>query len=109
MPKSHLRSKRNRPKRGKSAGPVELTLYIAGQTPKSLTAIANLKRICSNHLKGQYRVSIVDLVQNPELAQRHDVLAIPTLVRNLPRPIAKIIGDSSDTERILMGLNVQRS
>jgi circadian clock protein KaiB len=85
----------------------DLRLYVAGQTPKSLTAIANLRKICEEHLRGQYRIEVVDLLVNPQLAQGDQILAIPTLVRKLPEPIKKIIGDLSSTERVLVGLDVR--
>jgi circadian clock protein KaiB len=84
----------------------ELRLYVAGQTPKSLTAFANLKKLCEEHLKGQYRIEIIDLLKNPQLAKGDQILAIPTLVRKLPPPIRKIIGDLSNKERVLVGLNL---
>ncbi len=84
-----------------------LRLYVAGQTPKSLTAFANLKRICEEHLAGQYRIEIVDLLENPQLAAGDQILAIPTLVRQLPPPVRKIIGDLSNTERVLVGLDLR--
>ncbi len=84
-----------------------LRLYVAGQTPKSLTAFANLKRICEDHLAGQYRIEIVDLLENPQLAAGDQILAIPTLVRHLPPPVRKIIGDLSNTERVLVGLDLR--
>lgn len=83
-----------------------LRLYVAGQTPKSLTALANLKRICDEHMNGQYNVEIIDLMENPQLAQRDQIVAIPTLVRALPSPLKRIIGDLSNTERVLVGLDV---
>ena len=83
-----------------------LRLYVAGQTPKSIAAFANLKRICEEHLKGQYTIEVVDLLENPKLAKGDQILAIPTLVRKLPEPIRKIIGDLSNTERVLVGLNL---
>ena len=86
---------------------MELRLYIAGQTPKSLTALSNLKRICENHLTGKYRIEVIDLMKKPQLARGDQILAIPTLVRNLPTPIRKIIGDLSNTERVLVGLNLR--
>lgn len=85
----------------------DLRLYVAGQTPKSLQAFANLKRICEEHLKGKYRIEIVDLIENPKLARGDQILAIPTLVRKLPPPIRKIIGDLSDTEKVLVGLDLK--
>ncbi len=83
-----------------------LRLYVAGQTPKSLTAFANLKRICEEHLKGRYHIEVVDLSENPHLAARDQVLALPTLVRRLPPPVRKIIGDLSRTEKVLVGLDL---
>ena len=85
----------------------ELRLYVAGQTPKSLTAFANLKKICDEHLAGQYHIEVIDLLKKPQLASGDQILAIPTLVRKLPAPIRKIIGDLSDTERVLVGLNLR--
>ena len=84
----------------------ELRLYVAGQTPKSLAAFANLKKICEEHLAGQYHIEVIDLLKHPQLASGDQILAIPTLVRKLPEPIRKIIGDLSDTERVLVGLNL---
>jgi circadian clock protein KaiB len=88
-------------------GEMELRLYIAGQTPKSLSALSNLKNICEAHLRGKYQIEIIDLVKTPQLAQGDQILAIPTLVRNLPTPIRKIIGDLSNTERVLVGLDLR--
>ncbi len=85
----------------------QLRLYVAGQTPKSLTAFANLKRICEEHLAGKYRIEIIDLLENPTLAKGDQILAIPTLVRKLPEPVRKIIGDLSNTERVLVGLDLR--
>src|SRR5581483_7367378 len=85
----------------------ELRLYVAGQTPKSLQAFANLKRICEEHLAGEYHIEIVDLLKNPQLAQGDQILAIPTLVRRLPEPVRKIIGDLSNTDRVLVGLDLR--
>lgn len=84
-----------------------LRLYVAGQTAKSITAFANLKKICEEHLHGQYSIEVVDLLVNPQLAQGDQILAIPTLVRKLPEPIKKIIGDLSNTERVLVGLDIR--
>ncbi len=81
-----------------------LRLYIAGRTPKSVTAIANLKKLCDERLGGQYQVEVIDLVERPELARADQIVAIPTLVRKLPPPLKKIIGDLSDKERVLKGL-----
>ena len=85
----------------------ELRLYVAGQTPKSIAAFANLKKICEEHLKGKYHIEVVDLLKNPQLAAGDQILAIPTLVRKLPPPIKKIIGDLSNTLRVLVGLDVR--
>jgi circadian clock protein KaiB len=85
----------------------ELRLYVAGQTRKSLLALSNLKQICEEHLAGKYHIEIVDLLQHPQLAEGDQILAIPTLVRRLPEPIRKIIGDLSNTERVLVGLDVR--
>jgi circadian clock protein KaiB len=85
----------------------ELRLYIAGHTPKSIEAITNLKRICDQNLAGKYKIEIIDLLQNPQLAHGDQILAIPTLVRRLPEPVKKIIGDLSDTERVLVGLDIR--
>jgi circadian clock protein KaiB len=85
----------------------ELRLYVAGQTPNSIRAFANLKKIAEEHLKGKYTIEVIDLVKNPQLAAGDQILAIPTLVRKLPEPIKKIIGDLSNTERVLVGLDVR--
>ena len=85
-----------------------LRLYVAGQTPKSVTALANLKKICDQHLPEKYRIEVIDLARNPQLARRDQILAIPTLVRDLPTPIKKIIGDLSNTEKVLLGLELNR-
>ena len=85
----------------------QLRLYVAGQTPKSLTAFGNLKQICDNHLKGRYRIEVIDLLEQPYLSKGDQILAIPTLVRKLPQPVRKIIGDLSDTERVLVGLDLR--
>lgn len=84
----------------------DLTLYVAGQTPKSMAAFANLKRICEEHLPGRYHIEIVDLMKHPEMAQQHQIVAIPTLVRKVPTPMRKVIGDLSNTERALVGMNL---
>ena len=85
----------------------ELRLYVAGQTPKSVTALANLRKYCEQHLKGRYKLEVVDLLVNPQLAEGDQILAIPTLVRKVPVPIRKIIGDLSNEERVLVGLDVR--
>jgi circadian clock protein KaiB len=82
-------------------------LYVAGETAKSISALENLKRICRTHLDGHYRINVIDLHKNPRLARDHQILALPTLVRQLPPPIRKIIGDLSDTERVLVGLDIR--
>ena len=102
MEKSKRRSPSRRPEKT-----WELRLYVAGQTPKSLAAFANLKKICEEHLAGQYHIEVIDLIKKPQLASGDQILAIPTLVRKLPEPIRKIIGDLSDTERVLVGLNLR--
>ena len=97
---------------GSKATPLDvwrLRLYVAGQTPRSLTAFANLKRICETHLKGRYRIEVIDLVERPQLSKGDQILAIPTLVRKLPPPIRKIIGDLSNTESVLIGLDLDPS
>ncbi len=86
----------------------ELRLYTAGQTPKSLAAIKNLRKVCEEHLAGRYEIEIVDLLKNPRLAKDDQIVAIPTLVRKLPDPVRKIIGDLSDTERALVGLQLKQ-
>ncbi len=85
----------------------ELRLYIAGRTQKCMAAFANLNRICEEHLKGRYRIEVVDLLKNPQLARGDQILAVPTLVRKLPEPVRKIIGDLSNEERVLVGLDVR--
>jgi len=84
----------------------ELRLYVAGQTPKSVAAFGNLKRLCEERLAGQYRIEVIDLLEHPQLAKGDQILAIPTLVRKLPQPMRKIIGDLSNTERVLVGLDL---
>ncbi len=85
----------------------DLRLYVAGQTPKATTAFTNLKRICEEHLAGKYRIEVIDLLKNPQLARGDQILALPTLVRKLPVPVRKIIGDLSNTERVLVGLDLR--
>lgn len=85
----------------------ELRLYVAGQTSRSLTALTNLRHLCENHLAGQYSIEVIDLLKTPQLAAGDQILAVPTLVRRLPEPIIKIIGDLSNEERVLVGLDVQ--
>jgi len=83
-----------------------LRLYVAGQTPKSLAAFANLRKICETHLAGRYEIEVIDLLERPQLARGDEIVAIPTLLRKLPQPITKVIGDQSDTERVLVGLQL---
>jgi len=85
-----------------------LRLYVAGQTPKCVTAFVNLKKICEDQLHGKYSIEVIDLLQNPQLSRDDQILAIPTLVRKLPVPVRKIIGDLSDTERVLVGLDIRQ-
>ena len=85
----------------------ELRLYVAGKTAKSVTALTNLKKYCEEHLKGQYQIEVIDLLEKPQLAEGDQILAIPTLVRKVPEPIRKIIGDLSDEEKVLVGLNIR--
>ncbi len=85
----------------------ELRLYIAGHTPKSITAFYNLKKICEEHLEGQYHIEVIDLLKNPQLAKGDQIVAVPTLVRKLPPPLKRIIGDLSNTLRVLVGLDVR--
>ena len=89
------------------AAAYQLRLYVAGQTPKSILALANLKQICEDHLQGRYEIEVIDLMENPQLAQGDQILALPTLVRRLPEPIKKIIGDLSNTDRVLVGLDLR--
>lgn len=85
----------------------QLRLYVAGQTPKSMAAFSNLKKLCETHLAGRYTIEVVDLVAQPQLSRGDQILAIPTLVRKLPKPVRKIIGDLSDTQRVLVGLDLR--
>jgi circadian clock protein KaiB len=86
----------------------KLRLYVAGQTPKSIRAFANLKVLCEEHLKGRYRIEVIDLMENPQLARGDQIVAVPTLIRKLPEPVRKIIGDLSDSVRVLVGLDVRK-
>ena len=88
-------------------GTYHLRLYVAGQTAKSMTAMANLRRFCEEHLAGRYDIEVIDLMQNPQLAAGDQILAIPTLVRRLPAPLKRIIGDLSNTEKVLVGLDIR--
>lgn len=89
------------------SGTYNLRLYVAGQTPKSLAAVANLKRICEEHLAGRYSIEVIDLLVTPQLAAGDQIVALPTLVRRLPPPLKRIIGNLSDTERVLVGLDIR--
>jgi circadian clock protein KaiB len=104
-----MRTYRQKVAKGPDAPSVNymLYLYIAGETPKSVVALANLKQICQRHLNGKYRIKVIDLLENPKLARDHEILAVPTLVRQLPSPMRKIIGDLSNTERVLVGLDIK--
>ena len=85
----------------------QLRLYVAGQTPKSMEALQNLQQICEDHLEGKYTIEVIDLLQNPQLAEGDQILAIPTLVRKVPVPIRKIIGDLSNEQKVLVGLDIR--
>ena len=98
------RNSRHKPSKN---GIWELRLYVAGQTPKSLAAFSNLKTICDEHLAGKYAIEVIDLLKNPTLAKGDQIFALPTLVRKLPEPVKKIIGDLSNTERVLVGLDLR--
>ena len=87
---------------------MKLRLYVAGQTPKSIRAFANLKVLCEEHLKGRYRIEVIDLMENPQLARGDQIVAVPSLIRKLPQPVRKIIGDLSDSVRVLVGLDVRK-
>lgn len=100
-------SKRSTQTRRSRSGDILLCLYIAGETSRSVSALANLNKICSEHLGNRYRIKVIDLLKNPKLARDHQILALPTLVRQLPPPVRKIIGDLSDTERVLVGLDIK--
>ena len=107
MMKNKTVRKRSSVANGRPAKVWQLRLYVAGQTPKSLAAFSNLKKICENHLRGRYRIEVIDLVEQPQLSRGDQIVAIPTLVRKLPVPVRKIIGDLSDTERVLVGLDLR--
>lgn len=109
-PSKRLRAPKNGHVKQSDSGKLSswnLRLYVAGQTPRSITAFQNLKNICEEYLKGQYNIEVIDLMENPTLARGDQILAVPTLVRKLPQPIRKIIGDLSNTERVLVGLDIQ--
>lgn len=92
---------------GDSGAEWELRLYVAGQSPRSVRAIENLRRVCDEHLAGRYRVEVIDLLVDPTLARGDEIVAVPTLVRKLPDPVRKIIGDLSDTDKVLVGLQLR--
>jgi len=100
-------TKRTTPIRESHDGEFNLRLYVAGQTPKSLTAIANLKTLCEDHLAGRYNIEVIDLLVTPQLAAGDQIVALPTLVRRLPPPLKRVIGDLSNTERVLVGLDIR--
>ena len=102
-----MQKSKPQPRSRRSQKKYQLRLYVAGQTPKSLAAFANLKKICEEHMPGQYEIEVIDLLKKPQLASGDQILAIPTLVRKLPEPIKKIIGDLSNTERVLVGLDLR--
>ena len=105
-PKSARRARQ--PRKRPAAGEFfDLRLYVAGPTTRSLAAFANLKKICDEHLEGRYRIEVIDLLERPQLARGDQILALPTLVRRLPEPIRKLVGDLSDTERALVGLDLR--
>lgn len=89
-------------------GIYHLRLYVAGQSPKSMRAVENLRRVCEEHLPGRYEIELVDLVENPHLARSDEIIAVPTLIRKLPEPVRRIIGDLSDTEKVLIGLQLRQ-
>lgn len=102
-----MRTRKASTKAGGSPAKWELRLYVAGQTTRSLTALANLRRICEEHLHGEYALDVVDVAKNPFLARNDQIFALPTLVRRLPPPLKKIIGDLSNTERVVVGLDLR--
>ncbi len=104
-----VRPRKRPPARSKRSGPAEweLRLYVAGQTPNSVAAFENLQRICDTHLHGRYRIEVVDLMKNPMLAKGDQIVAVPTLVRQLPPPVKKILGNLANEERVLVGLDLQ--
>jgi circadian clock protein KaiB len=109
MPKTRTKT-RARPRKPKPRKPEvwKLRLFVAGQTPKSIRAFANLKVLCEEHLKGRYQIEVIDLLENPHMARGNQIVALPTLVVNLPQPVRQIIGDLSNTDRLLVGLALQK-
>jgi circadian clock protein KaiB len=111
MPTKTSRTKTTRPLSTPEPAAAEtwnLRLYVAGQTPRAIAALDNLKRICEEHLAGKYSIEVIDLLKNPQLARGDQILAVPTLVRKLPEPVRKIIGDLSNEERVLVGLDLRQ-
>lgn len=102
-----MRPKSLRPRSTAPAPVWQLRLYVTGQTTRSLTAFTNLKQVCETHLKGRYRIKVIDLLKHPQLAKGHQILAVPTVVRELPAPVRTLIGTLSDTARVLVGLDVR--
>ena len=101
------RKKRTIPVQADAPVTWNLRLYVAGKTPKAITALENLKRICEEHLAGEYSIEVIDLLKNPQLARGDQIIAVPTLVRKLPEPVRKIIGDLSNKEKVLVGLDLR--
>ena len=110
MPTTTKKKPLPRPRQSKPRNPVtwKLRLYVAGQTPKSIRAFANLKVLCKEHLKGRYQIEVIDLLEHPDMARGDQIVAIPTLVVKLPGPVRKVIGDLSNTDRVLVGLALQQ-
>ncbi len=102
-----MQKNKRSPKTAEKVEEWDLRLYVAGQTPRAVAAFTNLKKICEDHLKGKYRIEVIDLLKNPQLARGDQIFALPTLVRRLPVPVRKIIGDLSNTERVLVGLDLR--
>src|SRR4051812_8881392 len=99
-------SKTTRSKKAAKGAKIHLRLYVAGQTPRSMAALANLRQVCEEHIPGKYKIEVIDLLKKPHLASGDQILAVPTLVRSLPQPIRKIIGDLLNKEKLLVGLNI---
>ncbi len=104
---SPTKTRKRSPRRTRAGAEWELRLYVAGQTPNSIAAFDNLKRICESHLQGRYRIEVIDLLKNPMLAKGDQIIAVPTLVRKLPPPVKKILGNLTSEERVLVGLDIQ--
>jgi len=107
MSKTKAATKALSPRKGAKTVEWDLRLYIAGQTPRAVKAVENLERICREHLLGRYRITVIDLMKSPQLARGDQIVAVPTLVRKLPAPMRKVIGDLSNTERVLVGLDLR--